>query len=128
MNLTISKKGIPCLWEWGGGWTSTGTAMIIADYKGDMKKAIYVRKHGNLCNNDHALIPVREGDHLIFAERARGVMTYQVQKIDKIDLENEIAECIVLDEIPIYLEEAIKACVAKCDDYHCRDVYYAIYE
>lgn len=39
MNLTISKKGFPCLWERGGGMTKTGDATVIAGASGEPKNA-----------------------------------------------------------------------------------------
>ena len=39
MDLTISKKGFPCLWERGGGMTKTGDATVIAGASGEPKNA-----------------------------------------------------------------------------------------
>lgn len=42
-NIEISKRGIPCIWESGGGWTRTGEATVIAGSHGESKN--------NLCEN-----------------------------------------------------------------------------
>jgi len=123
--LTISKTGIECLWERGGGYTSTGNAEIIANHKGGMKKALFVRKHGDLCNENHALIPVRKGDYIVTAELQWGVTTFKVEEIIDIDSERAVAQCEVVEKIPTYLFDAIEAAIDKCNDYHCRSVYYA---
>ncbi len=36
--LEISRSGIPCLWESGGGYTNTGEAQIITDKQGYPKR------------------------------------------------------------------------------------------
>ena len=30
VRIELSKKGIPCLWECGGGWSNTGEAVACA--------------------------------------------------------------------------------------------------
>lgn len=39
IGLTRSKRGLPCLWENGGGYSNTGTAQIITDGQGYAKRA-----------------------------------------------------------------------------------------
>ena len=67
VSIEISKKGIPCIWEAGGGWSNTGYATVIAGTHGEAKKAIYVRTYGDLACKDHALIPVQVGEYVINA-------------------------------------------------------------
>lgn len=124
--IEISKKGIPCLWESGGGWSNTGYATVIAGTHGEAKKAIYVRTHGNLACDDHALIPVKVGDYVINAEHNRKEENIEVYQITGINLDDKIAEAVAVEKIPTYLQDAVDACVAKSYDYHCRTPYYCI--
>lgn len=48
IELTITKKGLPALWESGGGATNTGSATIIAGPNGEKLVPIYVRRSGHL--------------------------------------------------------------------------------
>lgn len=127
VNIEISKKGIPCLWESGGGWSNTGYVTVIAGTHGEAKKAIYVKLHGDLACKDHALITVKIGDYVINAEHNRKEENIEVYQITGINLDDKIAELSQIDEIPKFLKSAIKACVDKSYDYHCRTPYYCIY-
>ena len=62
MDLEVTKSGKKCLWEQGGGKTNTGRCQIIASAEGRKKKAIFVRRKGELSNSVHALIEVKEKD------------------------------------------------------------------
>lgn len=120
LNLYRSRSGLPCLWESGGGCTNTGNAAIITDKNGYPKRAIHVRTHGDLCNGDHALIPVSVGDKIILAETHREKVTLVVLKITAIhDDDFDIEPCWT----PI-AEDAIMAAIAKARDFHCRRPYY----
>ena len=127
VNIEISKKGIPCLWESGGGLSNTGYATAIAGIHGETKKAICVKTHGDLACKDHALIPVKVGDYVIYAEHNRKEENIEVYQITGINLDDKIAELSQIDEIPKFLKSAINACVDKSYDYHCRTPYYCIY-
>lgn len=125
--IEISKKGIPCLWESGGGWSNTGYATVIAGTHGEAKKAIYVRTYGDLACKDHALIPVKVGDYVINAENNRKEENIEVYQITGINLDSKIAEAASVEQMPAHLQEAVDACVDKSYDYHCRSSYYCIY-
>lgn len=125
--IEISKKGIPCLWESGGGWSNTGYATVIAGKHGEAKKAIYVRTHGNLACDDHALIPVKVGDYVINAGHEHGNNTIEIFQITGINLDEKIAEAVSVEKIPTHLQDAVDACVDKSYDYHCRSSYYCNY-
>lgn len=127
VNIEISKKGIPCLWECGGGYKKTGDATVIAGKHGEAKKAIYVRTHGDLSCNDHALIPVQVGDYVINVDHQHGNNTIKIFQITGINLDSKIAESASVEQMPAYLQEAVVACVDKSYDYHCRTPYYCIY-
>jgi len=82
--LEISKKGLPCLWECGGGYTHTGEATIITGNHGERKKAIYIRRRGELACSLHALIPVQTGDYIVEAEHHREDFIIQIWRITHI--------------------------------------------
>lgn len=127
LDLTISKKGIPCLWEQGGGFTKTGRATIIAGNNGAPKRAIYVRTHGVLACDEHALIPVQPEDYMIHAEHSHGQNFVEVYRIKEINLDEKTAVVESVEKIPQQLSNAVDACVDKSYDYHCRSPYYCIY-
>lgn len=127
VNIEISKRGIPCIWESGGGMTNTGYATVIAGRHGEALKAIYVRTHGSLACEDHALIPVKVHDYVIYVEHNRKEENIKVYQITEINIDDKIAEVCQINEIPKYLQNAIDACIDKSYDYHCRTPYYCIY-
>jgi hypothetical protein len=65
--IVRSRRGLPCLWEEGGGFTNTGRATIIADSRGRRKRPIYIRGSGKLSCEQHALIPIEVGDIVVKA-------------------------------------------------------------
>ena len=65
MPLHRSRSGLACLYECGGGLTNTGGAHLVTSPTGKPKRAIHIRTHENLCNDDHALIPVKVGDCVV---------------------------------------------------------------
>jgi len=120
LKLTISRCGFACLWESGGAYTNTGSSQIIADANGYPKHAIFVRNRGNLCNANHALIPVNIGDKIVTAETHRDKVFMGVLEI--VDIRDGKAICDVCTE-PI-AEGALAAAIVKARDYHCRKPYY----
>ena len=131
--LTLSKKGIPCLWESGGGMTNTGSSQIIADPNGAKKRAIYIKRSGSLACRQHALVPVAKGDVVIKAYHHRGDFEIRVYRLDNIVdaeaeavLEYEFSDGEWNKDIPESLKDAVRAAMKKATDYHCRTPYYVI--
>lgn len=120
ISVTRSKRGLPCLWEKGGGLTNTGDAQIIADNMGYPKRAIYVRTYGDLACVDHALIPVQAGDHVVTVRRHRDKVAVRVDRIVSIGAD---VATLAPEGAPICYG-AIEAAVEKSGDYHCRRPYY----
>jgi hypothetical protein len=142
LTATLSKKGIPCLWEKGGGFTNTGDAQIICTAKGEPKKPIYIRQRGSLACEEHALIPVQVGDVVIKAFQHRGDFTIEVLSIveikddvaEKKDWKGDVIRSKEVVTVPIAtfdmgewdkepaeeLEAAIEAAKEKATCYHCR--------
>jgi len=133
IKIERSKKGFPCIWECGGGYTNTGEATIIASQSGGPKKAIYIRNRGPLANDNHALIPVDVGDYIIYANHHRGDFEVTVYKIVRIEEETAVIEqtnCFSRGEwdveLPAHLEIPVMAVKQKATCYHCREPHYII--
>lgn len=134
VGFEVSKKGIPCLWEKGGSYTNTGSVQLIADMFGQRKKALFVRRGGQLACQEHALIPVRVGDMVVQASHHRGEFDINLYQIQSVDVENKTLNLELInaygrgewdsDLLPQY-QNLIEATMAKVKDYHCRSVYYA---
>ena len=110
-----SKTGIPCLWEWGGSYTNKGEAQIIGDRDGNPKKPIFIRQHGELACQEHALIPIRKYDTVIWAERHRECCNIKAYVITEI---NE--ETAALTELEHVNSDMVQAAIDKVYSYHCR--------
>lgn len=135
MQITIerTKKGLPALWEYGGGKTNTGNSQIIANADGSPKKPVYIRRSGTLANSDHALFIITPGDLIIQAYHHRKDFTIRVFRIAGIreDEDTAILEQIFLYDMgewdiepPEYLLPAIEAAREKATCYHCRSPHY----
>lgn len=135
-NIELTKKNLPAIWESGGGYTKTGSAVIIADSKGDPKAPIFVRSGGHLACDKHGLFIVDKGDLIITCERNADDYTIHVYEIKSIDIDKKEAHCILLSElsmgewsdIAVYEDyiKAINAAIEKSRCYHCRELHYRI--
>lgn len=134
MRYSKTRKGFPALWESGGGSSNTGSSQIIADSQGNMKTAIYVPRRGSLCNAEHALIIVKEGDIVIETSHHRGDFNIEIYRIKTIQ-EDDLLEIEKItdfrmgewedESIAEKYKKAVEAAMSKALDYHCRSVYYA---
>jgi hypothetical protein len=131
IRIEKSKKGFPCIWERGGGFTNTGEATIIASKDGKPKKALYVRRRGPLANENHALFVLEVGDYIIEANHHRG--DFEIYIYNSVNITEEEAELQLLasyqqgewdKEPPAYLEAAVEAAKEKATCYHCREPHY----
>lgn len=132
MKIERTKKGLPAMWESGGGMTNTGHATIIANHNGAPKKPVYIRRSGSLSCNNHALFIVEVGDLVIEAGHHRFDFEIAVYRIEAID--GEEARLSLLHEFsrgewdvepPADIMKAVEAAQEKAMIYHCRlPVYY----
>lgn len=149
LNIERSKLGIPCLWESGGCRfdDDMGDARIICAHHGFPKKAIFIKRRGELECGEHALIPVDVCDRIITAMFYKDNFFLGISKI--VDIEE--AQCIIEpcnDETdsfnaaikeaisPSYFkadklsakarlfEAAVRACIKKLYTYHCKEAVY----
>lgn len=82
--LDKTRRGLPALWERGGGMTNTGRAQIIANPDGSPKRPNYIKGSGERANLCHALFVVKEGDLVIQVYRNRINYDIQIKRISKI--------------------------------------------
>ena len=129
--LGHTNGGRPAFWEWGGGRTATGHAVLVAGPTGERKPAVHVPRGGHLANANHALIPVAVGDHVIGAARHRDDFTITVDRIAAI----EDGEAVLVRDYtfalgewnrvpPMGILEAVDIAMAKAREYHCREPRY----
>ena len=134
--LTISKTGIPCLWEAGGGYSNTGKSQIIAGKNGEAKQPIYIRRRGELACCEHALIPVDVGDFIITTNHHRGDFETQICRVEEIHAETAVCSIIgeysrgewTWGEEHHFLIPAVDAAWEKATCYHCRAPHYIMKE
>lgn len=132
LKIEKSKRGIPCLWERGGGYSNTGESQLICDKNGWQKKPIYIRKSGSLACEEHALIPVTKNDVVVRASHHRGDFNIEVLQIKLIQGEEAHLELInsfsngEWENNKDYWHESpvVEAAQQKALDYHCREPYF----
>lgn len=141
IKIDATKRGLPAIWETGGGLTSGGSATIIAKPDGSKPRAVFVRTHGHLAGGPHALVCVHEGFYLVHAGVGRGVrQSATIERIVKTtvkDVNGEKFEAAAEVEVvntfsrgewdkPLEakFEAAVEAAFRKASTYHCR---YAVY-
>jgi len=147
--LERTRKGLPALWEQGGGYTNTGEATIIAGPKGEKKKPVYIRQRGELANREHALFVVHEGDIVIESSHHHGNFRHQVYRIVAIrgdeaelellaefsrgkwdtsplgqQLEADLTRMTTGEPPAMELSVAVQMAEGKATAYHCRSAYY----
>ena len=132
-----SKRGIPCMWECGGGYSNTGESRIIAGKNGEAKQPIYIRRRGQLACCRHALIPVDVGDYIISADHHRRDFEAQICRVEEIQAETAVCSIIgeysrgewvfstePRPEVVDHLIPAVDAAWEKATCYHCREPHY----
>jgi hypothetical protein len=135
IDIELTKKGHPALWEKGGGMSNTGYATIIAGVKGEKLTPAYVNRRGHLACGKHALFIIKEGYHIILSDHHRGDFEIEVYRITAINKEEKFADMELVCEYSQgewnvepqeFLHAAIDAAVEKSQDYHCRSPYYVL--
>lgn len=141
IEITTTKRGIPALWESGGGLTNRGHSQIITGRNGEAPRPVYVPRGGPLACGDHALIPIHQGYYIVKINVYRGVVeSGRILKVisttvKDIDGEKWQAKAIV-EEVNSYdkgewsfvfdekFAPAFKAAKSKAFTYHCRGACY----
>ena len=134
-SISLSKTGLPTMWEKGGAFKNTASATIICDFEGYPKRAIFTKVKGNLACAEHALIRVEIGDTIIEVNAIRNVSTIEILRITGLQKKQLIAEVsrIALwangewvegNKIAAKYRDACEAAINKAGDFHCRKPYY----
>lgn len=117
--LSITDRGIPCLWEKGGkDQNGYASAVLIADSKGYKKEGIYFKP---LFCDEHALIPVVIGDLVcdFFQDYEDGPVLWQIEDID---IQQQYASLVKIDKTTApYL---VKMTERKAMHYKCTIPYF----
>ena len=130
MEVEVTKKGYPALWEEGGGHKNTGYAQIITASLGSRKTPLFINRHGELANGQHALFIVEKKDYIIKVYNDN-INVYQIkdfnieEKYVVMDRMYEFSQGEWDEEPPEFLMDAINAAVEKSKCYHCRSAHYA---
>lgn len=129
--IPLTKANNPCYWESGGGMTNTGRATIVTDRLYQKLNPLYVKRGGNLANSNHAMLPLRKGFKIIHVKLFRG--DYDVKIFEVKSIRSDVATLELIADFSAETErdwegglagDAIKAGIAKANDYHCKVPHY----
>ena len=133
-SISLSKTGLPTMWEKGGAFKNTASATVICDFEGFPKRAIFTNKKGNIACAEHALIRVEVGDAIIEVNSIRNVSTIEILRITDIKKKQLIAKVSRIAYwadgkwdnaiIASKYRDACEAAINKAGDFHCRKPYY----
>lgn len=93
LEVEKTKSGLPAIWERGGATGAGGKATIVTDKNGNAKKPLFIRNHGDLANEAHALFVLNKGDHVIDVQTSYGE-PYKVRILKVVGFQEES----ILDE------------------------------
>lgn len=141
ITIATTKRGLPAVWESGGGLTSSGKATIVAKPDGSKPRAVYVRRGGHLACGDHALVAVHKGYYLVHCRVSRGarsgghierIVETSVKDINgerfeataTVEVVNTFSEGSWDHPLDAKLEAAVKAAFGKASTYHNRSAWY----
>jgi len=134
-SISLSKTGLPTMWEKGGAFKNTASATVICDFEGYPKKAIFTNKKGNIACAEHALIRIEAGDAIIEVTSLHNVSTIEILRITGIKKNELIAKVVRIaywangewiegNKIAAKYRDACEAAINKAGDFHCRKPYY----
>lgn len=136
-NISLTKSGMPAMWECGGAMTNSADCVIVGDKFAQRKKPVFIRTGGHLSNDNHALFILNKDDIIVVGTRAHSDYTFVILKylsFEKIN-GNGIGEFEVLNhfsedqwdsELDSKFTDIIEAAKLKMKKYHCRDTVYAL--
>lgn len=141
IKIDATKRGLPAMWEQGGGLTSGGSAIIIAKRDGQPPRPVYMPRGGHLAGGKHALIPVHEGYFIVRTNIHHGsrdsATVERILSTSANDVDGERWDATAAVEVvntfsrgewdrPLdpKLADAVEAAFHKADDYHCRSTYF----
>ena len=104
MRLEVTKRGLPAIWECGGGSSNTGSSQVVAGRNGERLSPIYIRRSGSLSCSDHALFIAEEGMVIVRSRQHRGDFTGRVLRVKKIE-KVPCSRIHTVDVVPCYMCE-----------------------
>lgn len=127
--ISVSRSGIPCMFEAGGAYKHKGWSMIITSKSGNAKRPIMIKNRGPLACQYHALIPITNNTLIFEGRQDNNILSdgsvetvVRVYKVASIDIENKIAH---IEPITYEGKRHPVICAAlKANHYHCRTPYY----
>ena len=136
-NISLTKNGMPALWECGGAMTNSANCVIIGDRNANRKKPVFVRTGGHLSNDNHALFILNKDDIIIVGTRAHGDYTFMILKyisfekikgdgIGEFEVLNHFSEGQWDSELEPKYSNILDAAKTKMGKYHCRETVYAL--
>lgn len=133
MTIELSKRGLPCMWEQGGSYSNTGDSMLIGDAFGNPKKAIYVKRKGELSCGEHALIPLKKNDVIVTVSQWRCDFTINIYRVIDFDLEEKFVNVELINnfscgewdkDLDCMYKKIVDVAKDKATSYHCRNAMY----
>lgn len=91
IEVETTKSGLSALWERGGATGAGGSSVVITDKNGAPKKPLFIRTRGDLANEDHALLVLNRGDHILDVQTSYGE-PYIVKVLQVIGFQDEPIE------------------------------------
>lgn len=136
-NISLTKNGMPALWECGGAMTNSANCVIIGDRNANRKKPVFIRTGGHLSNDNHALFILNKDDIIVVGIRAHGDYTFMILKyisfekikgdgIGEFEVVNHYSEGRWDNELESKYSNILDAAKTKMSKYHCRETVYAL--
>ena len=136
-DITLTKNGMPAIWECGGAMTNTASCIIVGDKNGKRKKPVFIRTGGHLSNDNHALFILNEHDLIVVGTRTHQDYTYYILRyvgfekgphgaIGEFDFVNHYSEGTWDNETVLMYKDMVDAAKLKMSKYHCRETVYAL--
>lgn len=136
-NISLTKNGMPALWECGGAMTNSANCVIVGDKNANRKKPVFIRTGGHLSNDNHALFILNKDDIIVVGTRAHGDYTFMILKyisfekikgdgIGEFEVVNHYSEGQWDSELEPKYSNILDAAKTKMGKYHCRETVYAL--
>ena len=136
-DITLTKNGMPAIWECGGAMTNTASCIIVGDKHGKRKKPVFIRTGGHLSNDNHALFILNQHDLIVVGTRTHEDYTYYILRyvgfekgphgvIGEFDFVNHYSEGTWDNETILMYKDMVDAAKLKMSKYHCRETVYAL--
>ena len=136
-DITLTKNGMPAIWECGGAMTNTASCIIVGDKHGKRKKPVFIRTGGHLSNDNRALFILNQHDLIVVGTRTHQDYTYYILRyvgfekgphgaIGEFDFVNHYSEGTWDNETILMYKDMVDAAKLKMSKYHCRETVYAL--